>query len=208
MFIFIHIFPSSPHACTCDIQPARRVSFFSLFPNHMINHLITMYQPHDFTITNPIAPSQSVPLLVSMFALYWKPNMVCVQCIFSIYSRPPSLRILQPKVLEFSSGMSPLIISPFPLPYAYAPLCRFSLLIYALYLLGVFLSSFLMQLYMEPSIREPIDISGPPGNIFIFAPQLDASNMSIPLPSLIAVFVNFHVCPLLETKHGLCMVHL
>ena len=87
--LFILIFHPLLHACTCDIQPARRVSFFSLFSNHVIDHLITMCLPHGFVVTDPIAPSQSVLLLVSMFVLCWKPNMACALCAFSIYSLSP-----------------------------------------------------------------------------------------------------------------------
>ena len=79
----------TPRACTRDIQPARRVSFFSLFPDHVIDHLIAMCLPHGFVVTDPIAPSQSVLLLVSMFVLCWKPNMVRTLCAFSIYSLSP-----------------------------------------------------------------------------------------------------------------------
>ena len=90
MSLFILIFHPLLCACTCDIQPARGVSFFPLFPDHVINHLITMCLPHGFVVTDPIAPSQSVPLLVSMFVLCWKPNTVRAQCTFSIYSLSPS----------------------------------------------------------------------------------------------------------------------
>ena len=89
MSLFILTFHPLPHACIHDIQPARQVSFFFLFPDHVIDHLIAMCLPHGFIVTDPIAPSQSVPLLVSMFVLCWKPNTVCAQRAFSIYSRPP-----------------------------------------------------------------------------------------------------------------------
>ena len=85
--LFILIFHPLPRACTCDIQPARRVSFFSLFSDHVIDHLIAMCLPHGFVVTDPIAPSQLVPLLVSMFVLCWKPNMVHVQCALNMYSQ-------------------------------------------------------------------------------------------------------------------------
>ena len=87
--LFILIFHPLPHACTRDIQPARHVSFFSLFSDHVIDHLITMCLPHGFVVTDLVAPSQLVLLLVSMFILCWKPNMVCAQCTFSIYSLSP-----------------------------------------------------------------------------------------------------------------------
>ena len=87
--LFILIFHPLPRACTCDIQPARRVSFLSLFSDHVIDHLIAMCLPHGFVVTDPIAPSQSVPLLVSMFVLCWKSNMVHAQCAFSIYTLSP-----------------------------------------------------------------------------------------------------------------------
>ena len=80
--LFILIFHPLPHACTRNIQSARRVSFFSLFSDHVIDHLIAMRLPHGFVVTDPIAPSQSVSLLVSMFVLCWKPNMVRVPCTF------------------------------------------------------------------------------------------------------------------------------
>ena len=44
--LFILIFHPLPCACTHDIQPARCVSFFSLFPDHVIDHLIAMCLPH------------------------------------------------------------------------------------------------------------------------------------------------------------------
>ena len=89
MSLFILI--SHPLLCACmyGIQPARRVSFFSLFPDHVIDHLIAMCLPHGFIVTDPIAPSQLVPLLVSMFVLCWQPNTVHAQCTFSIYTLPP-----------------------------------------------------------------------------------------------------------------------
>ena len=87
--LFILIFHPLPHACTRDIQPARRVSFFLLFPDHVIDHLIAMCLPHGFLVTDPIAPSQSVLLLVSVFVFCRKPNMVRALCAFSIYSLSP-----------------------------------------------------------------------------------------------------------------------
>ena len=60
-----------------------------LFFDHVIDHLIAMCLPHGFAVTDPIAPSQSVLLLVSMFVLCWKPNMVRALCAFSIYSPSP-----------------------------------------------------------------------------------------------------------------------
>jgi hypothetical protein len=42
MSLFILIFHPLLRTCTCDIQPARRVSFFSLFPDHVIDHLIAI----------------------------------------------------------------------------------------------------------------------------------------------------------------------
>ena len=84
--LFILHFHPLPRACTLNIQPARRVSFFSSFPHHVINHLIAMCLPHGFVVTDPIACSQSVLLLISIFGLCWKPNMVRVLCTFSIYS--------------------------------------------------------------------------------------------------------------------------
>ena len=45
----------------------------------------------------------------------------------------------------------------------------FPFLIYSLYLLGVILSGFLMQLYVVPSIGESIDISGTWQYIFAFS---------------------------------------
>ena len=98
-------------------SPLDKFLSFFLFPNQVIDYLIAMCLPHGFIVTDPIAPGQLVPLLVSMFVLCWKPNMVHVQCAFSIYSRPLSLRILQPKVLEYSSGEFPLMFSSSP------PLC-------------------------------------------------------------------------------------
>ena len=89
MILFILIFHPLPRAYTYDIQLARQVSFFSLFTDRVIDNLITMCLPHGFVVTDPIAPSQSVPLLVSMFVLCWKPNTVRVQRTFSIYSRTP-----------------------------------------------------------------------------------------------------------------------
>ena len=61
--LFILIFHPLLHTCTRNIQPARHVSFFSLFPDHVIDHLITMCLPHGFVVTDPIAPSQSVPFV-------------------------------------------------------------------------------------------------------------------------------------------------
>ena len=87
--LFVLIFHPLPCACMCDIQPARRASSFSLFSDHVIDHLIAVCLPHGFVGTDPIAPSQSVLLLVSMFVLCWKPNMVRALCAFSIYSLPP-----------------------------------------------------------------------------------------------------------------------
>ena len=87
--LFILIFHPLPRACTHNIQPARRVSFFSLFSDHVIDHLIAMCLPHGFVVTDPIAPSQPVLLLVSMFVLCWKPNMVRALRAFSIYSLSP-----------------------------------------------------------------------------------------------------------------------
>ena len=87
--LFILIFHPLPHACTRDIQPTRCISLFSLLFDHVINHLIAMCLPHGFVVTDPIAPSQSVLLLVSMFVLCWKPNMVHALCVFSIYILPP-----------------------------------------------------------------------------------------------------------------------
>ena len=55
MILSILIFHPLPHACTCDIQPARQVSFFSLFSDHVINHLIAMCLPHGFIVTDLIA---------------------------------------------------------------------------------------------------------------------------------------------------------
>ena len=60
--LFILIFRPSPCACTRDIQPARRISFFSSFSDHVIDHLIAMCLPHGLVVTDPIAPSQSVLL--------------------------------------------------------------------------------------------------------------------------------------------------
>ena len=57
---------------------------FHLFSDHVIDHLIAMCLPHGFVVTDPIAPSQSAPLLVSMFVLCWKPNTVCAQHTFSV----------------------------------------------------------------------------------------------------------------------------
>ena len=54
--LFILIFHPLPRACTHNIQPARRVSSFPLFPDHVINHLIAMCLPHGFVVTDPIAP--------------------------------------------------------------------------------------------------------------------------------------------------------
>ena len=62
---------------------------FPYFPDHVINHLIAMCLPHSFVVTDPIAPSQSVSLLVSMFVLCWKPNTVRALRAFSIYSLSP-----------------------------------------------------------------------------------------------------------------------
>ena len=62
---------------------------FLLFFDHVIDHLIAMCLPHGFIVTDPIAPSQSVLLLVSMFVLCWKPNMVRARCALSIYTLPP-----------------------------------------------------------------------------------------------------------------------
>ena len=87
--LFILIFHPLPRACTRDIQPARQISFLSSFPDHVTAHLIAMCLPHGFVVTDPIAPSQSVLLLVSMFVLCWKPNMVRALCAFSIYSLSP-----------------------------------------------------------------------------------------------------------------------
>ena len=87
--LFILIFHPLPRACTCDIQPARRISFFSLFSDHVIDHLIAMCLPHGFVVTDPIAPSQLVPLLISMFVLCWEPNMARAQYTFNIYSLSP-----------------------------------------------------------------------------------------------------------------------
>ena len=89
MSLFILIFRPSLRACTRDIQPTRRVSFLPLFSDHVIDHLIAMCLPHGFVVTDPIAPSQSEPLLVSMFVLCWKPNIVRALCAFSIYSPSP-----------------------------------------------------------------------------------------------------------------------
>ena len=159
MSLFILIFHPLLCTCTCNIQPTRQVSFFSLFPDHVIDHLIAMCLPHGFIVTDPIASSQSAPLLVSMFALCWKPNMVRAQCAFSIY------------ILPLPSGFSSLNSQSFPqvhsalcfsLPFPYAYSMPLSLLFIVLYLLGVFLSGSLMQLYTEPSIGELFSISGPP----------------------------------------------
>ena len=128
--LFILIFCPLPRACTRDIQPTRCVSFFSLFPDHVIDHLITMCLPHGFIVTDPIAPSQSVLLLVSMFVLCWKPNMVHALCAFSIYSLSPPWGSSSLKSQSYPQVPSPYVFS-FPLPYAYAPLCHFSLFIYS-----------------------------------------------------------------------------
>ena len=85
---------------------------------------------------------------------------------------PLSLRILQPKVSEYSSGEFPFYVFPFPSPYAYAPPCRFSLYFIALYLLRVFLSGSLTRLYMDLSIGESIDISGPQGEYIFLVSHL------------------------------------
>ena len=86
--LFILIFLPLLHACTRNTQPTRRVSSFFLSSDHVIDHLIAMCLPHGSIVTDPIAPSQLVLLLVSMFVLCWKPNMVHAQCAFSIYSPP------------------------------------------------------------------------------------------------------------------------
>ena len=87
--LFILIFHPLLRACMCDIQLARHVSFFSLFPDRVINHLSAMCSPRGFVVTDLITPSQSVLLLVSMFVLCWRPNMVRAQCAFGIYRLSP-----------------------------------------------------------------------------------------------------------------------
>ena len=122
--LFILIFHPLPRACTHNIQPARRVSFFSLFPDHVIDHLIAMCLPHGFIVTDPIAPSQSVILLVSMFVLCWKPNTDCVQCAFSIYSLSHPWGFSSLKFQSYPQVRSPLsfLFSP---PLCLCPLMPF-----------------------------------------------------------------------------------
>ena len=91
-----------------------------------------MCLPHGFVVTDLIAPSQSVPLLVSMLVLCWKPNMVCAQCTFDIYSLPPPWGISSLKSQSIPQVRLSLMFSPFPLPYAYAPYAV-SLFFYSIY---------------------------------------------------------------------------
>ena len=120
--LFILIFHPLPRACTRDTQPARRVSFFPLFLDHVIDHLIATHLPHGFIVTDPIAPSQLVPLLVSMFVLCWKPNMVRVLCAFSIYSLSPPWGFSSLKSRRFPQVRFPFMFSfppsPMPMPHA------------------------------------------------------------------------------------------
>ena len=81
--------------------------------------------------------------------------LVYIACPFPKNSPVSSLRV-------FLRYISPYVF-PFPSPYVYVSLCCVSLLFIALYLLGVFLSSSLTQLYTEPSIGELFSISGPQG---------------------------------------------
>jgi hypothetical protein len=92
-----------------------------------------------------------------------------VRCALLVYSRPLPLRILQPKVSEYSSGEFALYVFPFLLPYAYVPYAAFPFLFIALYLLGVFLSGSLTRLYTDPSIGELFSISGPQGEYILFS---------------------------------------
>ena len=149
----------------------RRVSFFLLFPDHVINHLIAMRSPHGFVVTDPIAPSQSVLLLVSMFALCWKPNTVHAQCVFSIYSLSPPWGFSSLKSRSYPQVRSPLCF-PSSFPYAYALYATSFLLFIVLYLLGVILSSSLTRLYTDLSIGESINISGPQGEYIFFDSRL------------------------------------
>ena len=132
--LFILIFHPLLYACICDIQPARRVSFFSLFSDHVIDHLITMCLSYGFIVTDLIAPSQLVPFLVSMFVLCWKPNMVCAQCTFSTYSLPFPWGFSSLKSQSFPQVCFPLCFS---LPYAHQQNCLWLLTLLALLALFV-----------------------------------------------------------------------
>ena len=160
------MFSACVHQLHCkkfEPHPAMFSRCFWQFPGPLAPSVIAMCLPHGFIVTDPIAPSQLVPLLVFMFVLCWKPNRVCVQCVFSIYSLSLPWGFSSLESRSFPQGCFPLCFPLFPSLYAYASLCRFSLPFIALYLLGVFLSGSLTQLYMDPSIGELFSISGPQG---------------------------------------------
>ena len=87
---FILIFHPLPRACTHDIQPARRVSFFSLFPDHVIDHLIAMCLPHGFCQER--LPRLHIFLCFSLITLL-NPHSFITTSYVPIYSYFPSLTV-------------------------------------------------------------------------------------------------------------------
>jgi hypothetical protein len=133
----------------------------------VIDHLTAMCQPHGFVVTDhdcfqPIVALVWFPCLSFVGNQTWS-----VRCALLVYSRPLTLRILQPKVSEFSSGKF-VLISPLSPPLCLCPYAAPPLLFIVLYLLGVFLSGFLTRLYTDPSIGELFSIAGTPRQYILF----------------------------------------
>jgi hypothetical protein len=150
----------------CDIQSARQVSFLSVIPSHVIDHLTAMCLPHGFVVIDHNC-FQLITTFVGFLVcplLETKHGPCTVHFLY--IACPPPLRTLQPKVSDFLRYVS-LYISSFPSLMPMPPMSLLSSLIYSLYLLRDFLSGSLTWLYMDPSIRELFSISGPPGNIII-----------------------------------------
>jgi hypothetical protein len=127
-YLFLFFIPL-PHACTCNTQPARRVSFLSLILSHVINHLTAMCLSHGFIVIdcNCLQPITTFvgfhvcPLLETKHGL-------CAVCFSFIVCSSP-LRTLQPKVLEISSVMFPSMFFSIPSPMPMS-LCHLSSLLF------------------------------------------------------------------------------
>jgi hypothetical protein len=153
-YLFLFFIPLL-HACTCNTQPAEQVSFFSFIPGHVINHLTTMCFPHGFVVTDR-GCFQPIVTFVGFHVcpLLETKHGPCAVCFLYIVCSPP-LRILQPKVSEFSSGTSlPLcLLFPSPTPMPPMPL---SSLICSLYLIQSFPQWFLEMAVYGPKHRRAL----------------------------------------------------
>ena len=144
-----------------------------------------MCLPHGFVVTDPIAPSQSMLLLVSMFVLCWKPNMVRALCTFSIYSLSPPWGFSSLKSRSYPQVRFPLgcLFSP---PLCLCPYAVFPLLIYSLVLTWSYPQWFFNTAVYGPEHRRVHRHLWPPRWICLFCLLSDALTMFLffPLSSL------------------------